>query len=442
MGSMRVFVFGLLAAAAALAQNSVVDLSILHFNDFHSRLAPTAQGIGGAAHLATAIQRERANCPRCLLLNAGDNVQGSPVSTIFRGLPVFEVLRPLKTDAFVVGNHEFDYGHERIHDFVREAGHPVLAANLLNREGKLFTGQSSVILNRDGLRIGIVGVLMENLVPGLTTPIRFGPNQLLPALATLRAEAARLKDKTDILIALVHLEARACNDIVDQLPEYAITVSGHDHGGLPEMYRAGDRVGVRLRANGTELGRLDLRYDRAARKVVSANWKRIPITTAAFPADPEVGALVEKWESRVRAVVDKKIGSSPARLDRTQTREWIESIMRRKTGADFVHMNQGGVRDNLPEGEILARNIWNIMPFDNMLVTAEVPGRLIPEFVRKGAAVEADRKYKVATIDFLVEGWRSGKDDALRAFGQALPLDGPLLRDVLIESFSSSFRGN
>ncbi len=439
---MRAFFLGLLVALCAAGQDSVVDLSILHFNDFHSRLTPTPQGVGGAAHLATAIRRERANCTRCLLLNAGDNVQGSPVSTIFRGLPVFEVLRPLKTDAFVVGNHEFDYGHERIHDFVREAGHPVLAANLLNRDGKLFTGQASVILNRDGLRIGIVGVLMETLVPGLTTPIRFGPNQLLPALETLRAEAARLKDKTDVLIALVHLEARTCNDIVDQLPEYAITVSGHDHGGLPTMYRAGDRVGVRLRANGSELGRLNVRYDRTARKIVSADWKRIPITTAEFPADPEVAALVEKWESRVRAVVDKKIGTSPARLDRTQTREWIESIMRRKTGADFVHMNQGGVRDILPEGEILARNIWTLMPFDNMLVVAEVPGRLIPEFVRKGAAVEPDRKYKVATIDFLVEGWRSGRDEALRAFGQALPLDGPLLRDVLIESFGPSTRGN
>ncbi|MCX6613767.1 MAG: metallophosphoesterase, partial [Acidobacteria bacterium] len=108
-------------ASSGWTQDSVVDFSILHFNDFHARLSPSDKGVGGAAYLAAAIQQERKNCPRCILLNGGDNVQGSPVSTIFRGLPVFEVLRPLNTDAFVLGNHEFDYGYERINDFLAAA---------------------------------------------------------------------------------------------------------------------------------------------------------------------------------------------------------------------------------------------------------------------------------------------------------------------------------
>ncbi len=388
--------------------------------------------------MATAIKRERVQCPRCLLLNAGDNVQGSPVSTIFRGLPVFEVLRPLNTDAFVLGNHEFDYGYERINDFLAAAGHPVLAANFLTRDGRVFTETPSIILEKDGLRVGVVGVLMEDLVPGLATAARFGPNRLLPALDTLRAEAARLKDKTDILIALVHLYNQPCDDIVRMLPEYAVTVSGHDHGGKQTMFRVEDRVGVRLRANGSELGRLDLRYDKANRRIVQANWKRIPITVAAFPADPEVAKLVEKWESKVSAVVDTRIGVSPARLDRPQTRSWIESVMRKKTKAQFVHMNQGGVRDSLPDGEVLARHIWNIMPFDNLLVQGQVPGKLIPDFIRGETTLEPEKLYSVATIDFLVEGWRASKDPQLQLFGRAISLDGPMLRDVLIESFQLS----
>lgn len=436
MVSMR-FLLLLSIAFACCGQSSVVDLSILHFNDFHARLSPTPQGVGGAAYLATAIRKEREHCPRCLLLNGGDNVQGSPVSTIFRGLPVFEVLRPLQTDAFVLGNHEFDYGYERINDFLAAAGHPVLAANFVNENGRLFTEKGSVILERDGLRIGIVGVLMDDLVPNLTTAAKLGPNRMLPALDTLRAEAARLKDKTDILIALVHLAKEPCDQIVTEIPDYAITISGHDHGGKQEMFQVADRVGVRMRSYGTELGRLDLKYDRSTQKIVQANWKRIAIRTADFEPDPVVAALVEKWESKVRAVVDTPIGVSRHKRDKPQTREWIETVMKKKTGADFVHMNNGGVRDVLPEGQILARSVWNIMPFDNLLVLGKVPGRLIPEFIRGGKPVEPDKLYSVATIDFLVEGWRNSKDGQLREFARKMPLDGPMLRDVLIESIQA-----
>lgn len=418
---------------AAWSQESIVDLTILHFNDFHARLLPNAQGLGGAANLAAAIRQERKNCPRCLLLTAGDNVQGTPVSTIYRGLPVFEVLRPLKIDASVIGNHEFDYGYERINDFLAASGHPLLAANFLTPDGKVFTEAASVVIERDGLRIGIVGVLMEDLVPSLTTPAKLGPNRMIPALDALRAEAARLKDKTDILIALVHLTRAVCDRIVTELPEYAITISGHDHAGKELMFRAEDRVGVRLRSYGVELGRLNLRYDKSTRKVLNAEWKRIPITSATYQPDPAVAQLVEKWESKVRLVVDMKIGVGKAKKDRAQTKAWIEQVMRDKTGAQFVYMNTGGVRDNLPAGRILARDIWNISPFDNMLVRAEVPGRLIPDFIRGSIQVEPEKLYSFATIDFLVEGWRNSKEESLRAFGRALPLEGPFLRDALID---------
>lgn len=430
---MRLLLLFICLLSAVWAQDSIVDLTILHFNDFHARLLPNAQGFGGAAYLASAIQQERKNCPRCLLLSAGDNVQGTPVSTIYRGLPVFEVLQPFKIDASVLGNHEFDYGYERINDFLAAAGHPLLAANFLTQDGKVFTGASSVIIERDNLRIGIVGVLMENLVPSFTTPAKLGPNKMLAALSTLRSEAAKLKDKTDILIALVHLTREDCDRIVTELPEYAITISGHDHGGKEIMFRAEDRVGVRLRSYGVEMGRLNLRYDKASRKIVNADWKRIPISSTVYQPDRVVAQLVEKWESKVRLVVDMKIGEGSSKKDRLQTKVWIEQVMRDKTGAQFAYISTGSVRDNLPAGQILARDIWNISPFDNMLVRANVPGRLIPEWIRGTTQLEPNKLYGIATIDFLVEGWRNSKDEALRIFGRALPLEGPFLRDALIE---------
>ena len=425
--------FLILLALAAYGQDNAVDLTILHYNDFHARLLPTPQGVGGAAYLATAIRQEREHCPRCLLLSAGDSVQGTPVSTIYRGLPIFEVLRPFNVDAFALGNHEFDYGYDRINDFMAAAGTPVLAANFLNSDGKLFTGAASVIIERDGLRIGIVGALMQDLVPGLASPSKLGPNQMTPTLDALRAEAARLKDKTDILIALVHFWKEGCDQIVRELPEFAVTVSGHDHGGMLKMYQAEDRVGVRVKSYGAELGRLDLRYDKATHKILKAEWKRIPVTSSAYQPDPLVAKLVDKWEAKVNAVVDTPIGISKSRHDKDQTRKWIEQVMRERTGAQFAVMNSGGVRDLLPEGQLMARNVWNIMPFDNMLVVGQVPGKLIPDSIRGGAVLDPEKLYSVATIDFLVEGWRNSKEEQLRKFGAAMPLEGPFLRDALLD---------
>jgi len=88
----------------------VRTLTILHVNDLHARLTPLENKHGGFAYLASAIRRERANCKDCILLNAGDMAQGSPVSTIFHGLPIFEVANLLGFDAATLGNHDFDYG--------------------------------------------------------------------------------------------------------------------------------------------------------------------------------------------------------------------------------------------------------------------------------------------------------------------------------------------
>src|SRR5437660_878956 len=85
--------------AAAPLGAEVRSLTILHVNDLHARISPLENHNGGFAYLATAIQKERAGCKDCILLSAGDLVQGSPVSTIFHGLPVFQIANLLGFDA-------------------------------------------------------------------------------------------------------------------------------------------------------------------------------------------------------------------------------------------------------------------------------------------------------------------------------------------------------
>src|SRR6202161_762468 len=123
----RVVGIALLLAVWLPAQDAVRSLTILHTNDLHARLLPDDQGRGGSAALAAGIRRERAGCDACLLLNAGDLVQGTPVSTLFHGLPVYEIANLLGFDAATLGNHEFDYGWRRTQEFMRIARYPIVS---------------------------------------------------------------------------------------------------------------------------------------------------------------------------------------------------------------------------------------------------------------------------------------------------------------------------
>src|SRR5215472_11135388 len=118
----RLLALAFLAYASATAE--VRSLTILHTNDLHARLRPLDNGNGGFAYVAAAIRHEREGCRDCLLLNAGDLVQGSPVSSVFRGLPIFGIANLFGFDAATLGNHDFDYGWEQTRRFTEVAVYP------------------------------------------------------------------------------------------------------------------------------------------------------------------------------------------------------------------------------------------------------------------------------------------------------------------------------
>src|SRR3989304_1285653 len=100
---------------------------------------------GGFAQIAAILRRETEGCSSCLILNGGDLVQGSPVSTIYQGLPIYELANLLNFDASVLGNHEFDFGWRKIPEFLRTAQFPTVAANVEDENGRLLAARAYVI---------------------------------------------------------------------------------------------------------------------------------------------------------------------------------------------------------------------------------------------------------------------------------------------------------
>src|SRR5690348_12804907 len=132
----------LLAAALLVCSSGyavIRSLTILHTDDLHARLSPLDNHHGGFAYVAAVLRKERAGCTDCILLYAGDLVQGTPVSTIFHGLPVYEIGNLLAFDAAALGNHEFDYAWPQARKFFATAKYPIVTANLENAKGEEFT---------------------------------------------------------------------------------------------------------------------------------------------------------------------------------------------------------------------------------------------------------------------------------------------------------------
>src|SRR6266567_1932404 len=292
----------LLCLAPLAAQTR--PLTILHSNDLHAHLLPDDHDQGGFARLATAVRREKANCAACLYLNAGDLVQGTPVSTLFHGTPVYEIANLLGIDVSTLGNHEFDYGWRRVQEFVRIARLPIVSANIVDQNGKPATGQPYVIKNVGGIRVGIIGAVLGDLVGNLVTAPQVGPWKVLPVVETVRKYAVELRERTDLIVVLGHIHGKEEVDaILHQVPEVSVVVAGHNHFAYPAMMNVDGRVGVLVDGYGVQLGRLDLRVDIARKNVQSAEWKKIAIDAKLQPA-PDVEREVAKWEAKVTKLVD------------------------------------------------------------------------------------------------------------------------------------------
>lgn len=421
----------LLLACLPLAAE-VRSLTILHVNDLHARLLPLENRHGGFAYLASVIRRERANCADCILLNAGDTAQGTPVSTIFHGLPVFEIANMLGFDAGCLGNHDFDYGWMQARKFVEISKYPTVSCNVVGPDGKLFTPQPYVILTVNGLRVAIIGAMTDDLKT-LQFPKAMGDWHTLPVIETARKYAAELKSKSDLVVLLGHISGREEAQFLATAPEIPVLVTGHVHSGLAEPTTKDGRILVRVKANGEELGRLELKVDTEKKAPVSFTWKHILVDSAATEPTADVAGEVKRWEDDVKARVDRPLAVSKRQFTKRETKTLLEQAMRAESGADFAFMNMGGVRATIPAGQLLERDIWDIMPFDNRLVFGKFKGRDLPPVVLGDRKVDPDREYTLAVTDFTAAN--QGAPDNLRSTGLEFPGDAGLLRDALIDWF-------
>jgi 2',3'-cyclic-nucleotide 2'-phosphodiesterase (5'-nucleotidase family) len=418
-------VAGLVCAGFACAAEAPErGLTIVHTNDLHARLLPDAKGRGGFAEVAATIGEACAGAAACLVMDGGDMVQGSPVSSMFEGVPVFEIANRLGIDVSTLGNHEFDYGWSKIPQFTDAADFPILNANLAHPDGgRLGDAPSIVLTTPNGIRVGVVGALTESL-PFLVAPDQLGKWVAKPVVESVAGIVAELDAKADIVIVLGHLDEREENALLD-LPGVDFVISGHDHSGLSDPVRDDDSAVLRVRAFGHQVGRLELTVDVEQDTVTAWSWEALPVKDVVEP-DSETLEVVQSWEKKVSELVDIDLATVGHDYTRKEMKLLFERALVEETGADFAYLNPGAVRANFFEGPLLARHVWNAMPFEDYIATGTIAGSDLPAFLIEERGLDPEREYRFATIDFVVDQWYR------RGLGAIEVEHGELFRDLLI----------
>ncbi len=396
----------LLAAVPAAA----FELTILHTNDVHGRLAPTPpfgsectpehiaenKCLGGAARLASAIAAARAEGGLVLLLDAGDQFQGTLFYTHYKGQAAVQVMNRLGYDAMAVGNHEFDDGPKNLARFAEAAQFPLLAANMdVSAEPALAELVAPwVVLEAGGEQIGMIGLITEE-TPSISSP---GANIRFSALAgALRRAVAELETKgIDKIIALGHVGYWRDMDLARAVDGVDIIVGGHSHtylssddpaaaGPYPTVAKSpgGETVLIVQAYQWSRyLGRLDVSFDEAGR--VSA-WNGAPVLMDNAVAEaPGMAELVARLNEPLHEIRNEVVGRSDAVFGNGSCRQsecalgnLVADIMLWRTrgeGSEIALANGGGIRAGLPAGPVTRGDVLQVMPFGNTLATFGLKG--------------------------------------------------------------------
>jgi len=384
-----------------------VPVTILFFNDLHGHLQPFEikggegrQEAGGIARMASLVRQIREENSRknvrTLVLVAGDILQGTPMSTVFRGEPDVECLNAMGVDALAVGNHEFDFGLDNFHRLQTLAAFPFLSANIVDRaSGRPLCLSSRTLPLADDLAVTIIGVTTEDLLT-TTMPANVASLDVRDAVLSVGEVYGRVHSRGPVIL-LSHAGYKVDGMIAMSLPGLAAIVGGHDHVLISPYQQVGPVPIFQALEKGRYLGRVDLMIDPVSGRAVVADHAYLPITDRVA-SDPQVAAIVAAWQGQLGDRFKQVIGRAEVFLDGERGRiryeetalgNWVTDVVREHTGAQIALINAGAMRTSIRPGPVTVEDVFKTMPFANELVLMDLTGAEIGEVLRR--AVRSSR---------------------------------------------------
>jgi 2',3'-cyclic-nucleotide 2'-phosphodiesterase/3'-nucleotidase len=393
-----------LRAAEGLSAD-LVRLSILHTTDLHGHILPTVDykgrpDLGGLARCATQIARWRRENPSSLLIDIGDVYQGTQFALSDQGQMMIDLFNLLRYDAWIVGNHEFDWGMEPFERAVGRSQMPILAANTalagkaagdFDERGHPFARIQPFILKEvGGIKIAIVGLTTPGMpfwfLPRFTEGMEFQD----PVEAARRAarQARSLGADAIVLAGHMGLKDRTGGDdfanraiaLTAEFPGAAVFIAGHTHQPI-ESRPTNGVILTQADHFGIHVGRVDLLFDRHSKKLLHQE-ARISLMDDGICFDPVVLSRAEPQLDEAAAILAEPIGELAETLsawapagEPSPIASLIAAAVAEALGEHGLTID--GVFHGLfderafRKGRKTIGDIWTVLPYENFLITAE-----------------------------------------------------------------------
>lgn len=378
-------------------ETDIKKITILHTNDSHARVHEGKYDGMGFAKLSTLVKQFQSESANTLLLDAGDTFHGTTFATLENGKSIAEVLNEVGYDGLAAGNHDFNYGYERLLELAEIVEFPVISANVIYEDTGELVLPPYIIKEVDGIKIGIFGLSTPE-THYKTHPKNVEGLKFTDPVAAANKMVAELNEQNvDVVIALAHLGTDESSTdtsikVAEGAPGIALIIDGHSH--------TVDNVGV----SGTKivsageylknLGVVNLEFN--GKELVSINASVITKEeTADIEPDQDVQDVIDAIENAQKEILAEVIGSTAVKLDgeRDQVRAGetnlgnvITDAMIEISGAEVAITNGGGIRSSIDAGDITKGEVITVLPFGNYIVTKEILGADIKLALENGAS--------------------------------------------------------
>jgi len=394
-------------------------LTVLHTNDFHSRFEPISKYdsgcsaednsagkcFGGSARLVTAVEEARRRAGNNILVDGGDQFQGSLFYTYYKGKAAAEMMNRMGYDAMTVGNHEFDDGPEVLRGFVNSVNFPILMSNAEYSAEPFLADviRKSVVIERGGERLGLIGL----------TPVDTHDTSSPGGNITFTDPVAAVQEQVDILeaeginkiIVLSHSGYPVDRHVAANTEGVDVIVGGHDNtylsntsesakGPYPTM--VGTTAIVHAYAYGKFLGELNVSFD--DRGVITEAVGEPIIMDVDIAEDPgtkarigELAVPLDEVRNRVVARAGALINGDRAvcrvmecPMGNLLTDAMLERVM--DQGIQIAFANSGGIRASFEAGDVTMGDVLTVLPFQNTLSTFRINGQGIIDALENGVS--------------------------------------------------------
>ncbi len=411
------------APALAAEESEGGKIVILHTNDVHCGIDQakneegevTNMGYAGVAAYKTAMETEY-GAGNVTLVDAGDAIQGGPIGTLSKGAYIVDIMNEVGYDLAIPGNHEFDYGMENFLSLAKEkAEYEYLCANFTDLEGNPVLEGYKVLTYGD-VKVGYVGIdTPESFTKSTPTYFQDAEGNYIYSFcqgnegadlynAVQKAVDAARAEGADYVVALGHLgideqsSPWTSTEVIANTTGIDVLIDGHSHSTFEKTEKNKDGEDVVVAQTGTKLENLgkvviDTATGEITSELVAAkDCAAEDEATAAFVKgiNDEFAEVLKKVVAKTDVELTTKdtvTGERAVRSAETNLGDLCADAYRVMLDADVAFVNGGGVRADIPAGDITYEQIINVHPFGNEACVVETTGQDILDALEMGARV-------------------------------------------------------